>query len=81
MVLGKKSVLPWGKLGFRPDWALSMAENKPEGQAGDRKRENLENFPKFREKLKNMKQITFVKKNWKKQKQKKFQKKFFKVAP
>ncbi len=58
-----------------------MAENKPEGQAGDRKRENLEKFSKFREMLKNIKQRIFLKKKTEKSKsQNKLQKKFFKVA-
>jgi hypothetical protein len=46
--------LPWDKWALRPDWAPSMAENKREGPAGDRKRENLEKFPKFREKIKKL---------------------------
>ncbi len=57
-----------------------MAENKPEGPTGDRKREKCEKVPKFMEKLKNMKLNTFVKKKLKKQKPKKVPKKFLKVA-
>jgi hypothetical protein len=53
-----------------------MAENKPEGPAGDRKRENLKKFPKFREKLKNMIKSSLEKKKTEKAKaKKKFQKK------
>jgi hypothetical protein len=78
MVLGKKLVLPWEKLGFWRDWAPSMAENKPEGPAGDCHREILWKLPKLTEKLKNTKISSFVKKKLKKQKPKKSIKNFFK---
>ncbi len=54
-----------------------MAESKPEGPAGDWQKEKMWNFPKLREKLKNMIKSSFVKKKTEKAKaNKKFQKSF-----
>ncbi len=59
-----------------------MAENKREGPAGDRKRENLEKFPKFREKIKKLEtNYSSEEKNWKSKSQNKVpKKKLLKVA-